>query len=575
MVTTSQIDPTMPDDSTRNFDVGAAPSATPPIPAASPMPAANSTPAASPPKPAAVSTVPAPAPRPKRGGIAGVFDSIADDLAGTQGRPQVHETADGGLLIEHPTLSRKGQWLKIASEAIHGAAAGAGVAPGPGQKGRAFAAGVSEGDKMEQERKQEDQQQIQESRQELQDKFNGVMRKHELAVKEFELQRMQVNAGHDDATFAQQQQDRETKLGSADLGIVKDEGDLADKMSKHEGFWKNVHQNDIVAIPEIGEGGKRLGLHIFQRTPGLGNQQVDPGTPIRIWDAGKHVMTTQVPTVPMTHNELDAYNNTANNQQRQWQIDQNEAEYKKSEVHKNDAEARKADAEAKAAAAAAEPDPALVQSIQNGQIVPERIGYLLGKKEGQKLLAAVAADGKTDTSKLAQYPHLYQDFTSGKTAQQRQNLDNAFKAVDDLTKLNTYSSRLPMGNDRNAWDNRLNAAGQEIANGLAKPGTSATEVAIRDTKKALSQVTFRQSAIDKQVDSLMDAYGSMRTRWTEGAPSAVYEARMPDVGEQTKAIIYKHDPNKGEQWFGKPTFVAAPGKPRLMSFDGKTWSPAP
>jgi hypothetical protein len=571
-----EADPTS-DTGPQTSDTSTAGSPTPevqgPTPTAAPPPQADQTPAAT--------LTPAPnIVRPKRGGLAGVMDEIADDLAGPG---SVHTDAQGNEYI-----NRKGQWLKIAGEALRGAAAGAAVAKGPGGAFRGAEAGIEAQDKVQASEDQQAQQQRQNARQDKQDQFNAVMQKHNLAAKEFELQRMGVKANQDDIKFAQEQNDREEKLGSADLGIVKDEADLADQMSKQQGFWKDVHRNQINAVPEYGSDGTRLGLHVWKRIPGIGDQQTDPGTPIRIWDAGNKKMTTQVPTVPLTHNQVDAYNHAADNAQRQSQIDDNAEAYKKQQMDTSEAEeeshratTRKTNAETRKlnadTAAEAPPNPALVEGIGKGTIAPESLNRMLGGKDGQKLLEAVAAaHPDLDTSKLSSYPKTYIDFTSGKTAQQRQNLDNAFKAVDDLTKLNTYAARLPAGAPRAAWDNRLNAASQEIANGLAKPGTSAREDDVKGVRTALSPVISRQAAIDKQIDSLMDAYGSMRTRWQEAAPSAVYEAKMPDVGAQTKAIMYAHNPGQAEQWFGQPAFASAPGKPRMMSYDGgKTWQPAP
>jgi hypothetical protein len=352
----------------RTFDAGAPPAAA----AGSGLPASGTPAATTPgsPKPADGSPTPAvatlqPAPnviRPKRGGLAGVMDSIADDLAGPG---SLHTDAQGNQYI-----NRGGQWLKILGEAVRGAAAGAAAKPGPGQLGRAAAAGVQAGDEASDRQQKQHQEQTEESRQALQDQFNGVKAKHDMAAKEFELQRLKVNATQNDIKFAQEQTDREEKLGSADLGIVKDEAELADKMSQQQGFWKNVHQNDINAIPEYGADGQRMGIHIFQRTPGIGNQMADPGTPIRIWDGGKHEVTEHVPTVPLTHNQIDAYNHTADNQQRQWQIDnsaeglkaaetakaQAEAGKVPSEINKNNAEAGKARTEAAGATATPKAD---------------------------------------------------------------------------------------------------------------------------------------------------------------------------------------------------------------------------
>src|SRR5271156_2419155 len=269
---------------------------------AAPGPGAAAAPAPPPqaPQPAATLT---PAPnvvRPKRGGLAGVMDDIADDLAGPG---SVHTDAQGNEYI-----NRQGQWLKIAGEALGGAAAGAAVAQGPGGAWRGAAAGIKAGDEQAGREQRAQQQQTQEARQAKQDQFNAVMQKHNLAAKEFELQRLGVKASQDDIKFSQEQNDREEKLGSADLGVVKDEADLADQMSKQQGFWKDVHANNINAVPEYNASGQRVGLHVWKRIPGIGDQQTAPGTPIKIFTPGKNpgdapTLVDQVPTVPLTHNQ--------------------------------------------------------------------------------------------------------------------------------------------------------------------------------------------------------------------------------------------------------------------------------
>jgi hypothetical protein len=326
---------TAADDSTPASTPAAAPDTPAQAPPTTAAPGPGAPPAAAPPPQADQTPVATlqPAPnivRPKRGGLAGVMDEIADDLAGPG---SVHTDADGNEYI-----NRKGQWLKIAGEALRGAAAGAAVAQGPGGAWRGAAAGIKAGDEQAQREQQAQQQQTQEARQAKQDQFNAVMQKHNLAAKEFELQRMGVKANQDDIKFAQEQNDREEKLGSADLGMVKDEADLADQMSKQQGFWKDVHRNEINAVPEYGSDGQRLGLHVWKRIPGIGDQQTDPGTPIRIWDAGNKKMTEQVPTVPLTHNQVDAYNHTADNLQRQSQIDDNAEAYKAQQTATSEAE---------------------------------------------------------------------------------------------------------------------------------------------------------------------------------------------------------------------------------------------
>jgi hypothetical protein len=523
----------------------------------SPNPAASGTPAP-PAAPPAAQAVPKP-PTAKRGGLGGVIDSLLDDLAGTKGGAKLHQGTDGNYYVDTPELSRKGQWLKIASEALHGAAAGAAHMQGPGAAGRGLAAGVEAGDKLATQQQDQNKEVNAEARQKNQDLVNAVKLKHDMAAKEFELQRMKVNANDEDIKFSQEQMDREKKLGSADLGIYKDEADLTRVKEQNPNFWKDVYANNVVAVPELNEKGERQGIHVFLRTPGIGSQMVDPGTPIRIYDRGKKTMTTQVPTVPLTHDQLDAYNASADNQQRQDQIDGNtdafnaeKLKHEKASTAHEQAETGKLNREKDEEKPI---DPAIVDGIGTGRIAPTTLNRMLTSKDGQKLINDVAAKYPDfDTSKLGQYPKLYVDFTSGKSAQQRQNLDTAFKTLNDLTTLNTYASRLPIGPARTAWDNKLDTASQEIANGLTKPGSTATQDQIHGVKTSLNTRFSRQAALDKQADSLIEQYESMRDRWKSGAPSAAYEAHMPDVGPQTKALIYKHDPQKYGQVFGVPLY---------------------
>lgn len=556
--------------------------------------AASPTAAAAPAAPSPVSLVSSPniAKPAKRGGLAGIMDELADTIAGTQGPGRVYKDSEGNEYIEHPQLSRKGQWLKIAGEAIHGAAAGAGAAPGPGQKGRAFAAGVGSTDKMNDDQRQQDQQQSQDVRQANQDHFNAIKLKHDMAAKEFELQRLKVTGSQQDVKFAQEQVDRERKLGSADLGIYKDEADLARVKEQNPNFWKDVYKNNIVAVPELGEGGERQGIHVFLRTPGIGSQLTDPGTPIQIFTPGKTpkdppTLVDQVPTVPMTHDMVDAYNTSAQNKMRQWQMDNSElglkaAEAKSananaakapSEINKNNADANKANADADKAEKEGVTDPSLVQGIGSGAIAPERLGYILGKKEGQKLLADVkAAFPDLDTSKLESYPKLYADFTSGKSAQSLQNLNTALMHIEDLRGLNTYGSRIPGSESKHAFESKLTNASAEIANALAKPGATATKEEIAQVKNSLNPFLNRDSAITTQIHSMVEQYRSIRNKWINGAPSASYEAKIPDLSPESRAIIRKYAPEEAYGWWGHP--VVLNGKVVGYSKDGKTMEPA-
>jgi len=552
-------------------------------------------------QPAPVSLAPKP-PTTKRTGLAGVVDSMLDDMAGTKGAAKLHQGDDGNYYVETPALSRKGQWLKIASEALHGAAAGAAQMHGPGGAGRGFAAGVEAGDKMGADQRQQGQQVTQEARQAKQDQFNQIKLQHDKAMWAFEEAHAQHQGTQDEIKFNNEEMAREAKpveqggLGSQDLGVHRNLADLATQMSKtNPTFWKQVYGDTqgsgVVGYTEYDPSGKVTGIHFFARTPGVNGQFLpeDQAT-FKVFKPGKTAQDTptfeqQKATVPLMVGQQTSYNAAADNQMSQWQETQRKATkeaadlaHVNAETRASNASARHSDAEtaaSNAAAAGAGDNSALVEAIRSGKVAPESLSRMLGGKQGQQLLTQVEAGGGVDTSKLESYPKMYQDFTSGKTANQRQNLDNSFKAVKDLTALNTYASRLPLGAPRREWDNRLTNAAQEIANGLAKPGTAAMQESIRHIWVSLASPVSRQAAVDKQMDSLMDAYESMRTRWKEGAPSAVYEAKMPDVGAASKEAMYLHDKQRAGAWFGVPYYDKAGGKLLGFSRDGgKTLEPA-
>jgi hypothetical protein len=521
----------------------------------------------------------------KRGGLAGVMDEIADSLAGTQGPGKVFTDKEGNEYIEHPALSRKGQWLKIAAEAIHGAAAGAAAKPGPGQLGRAASAGVNAGDEMEEKEHARDAEQTQEVRQANQDHFNQIKLKHDMAAKEFELARLKVTATQGDIQFAQGQEDRMAKLvsdGKAfDLGTYKDEADLARVKEQNPNFWKDVYKNDITAVPMIGEDGKRNGIHLFQTTPGVGNDP-EEGLTFHVFQpptkpGDKPTMKVQTASVPMTPNQAHAYDLAAYGQMQKWQTDQTEQELKGSEITEHKAAAEKDRAEAAKArqeAALDAPDNALVQDVVKGHIIPERLGYMLGKKEGQQFLHAVAvADPNIDTAKLQAYPKMYSDYASGKRSQQLSNVNTAFQHIEDLRNLNKSSSRIPGTDAAHAFESKLVNVSAEVANGLAKPGATATKEEIAQVKRSLSPFLNRDSAITTQIHSLIEQYKTIRNVWNEGAPSAVYEGKMPDLSPEAQRVVRKYAPEDANRWWGHPVYQG--DKVIGYSKDGKTMTPAP
>jgi len=331
----------------RSFDVGptsgSAPASQPPSLDNAPLNDRQAPPAPQPTAPTPVTPV-------RRGGLAGIVDEFRDILSGHEQTAKVYKDEDGNQYIKHEDATGGEKWVKIIGSALRGAAAGAAVGQGPGGKARAAAAGLNAADEMEQKKQQGEKELSEQVRQENTERANAIKLKHDLAAQEFELSFAKTKATHEQIEFSQKQLDREKALGSADLGVYSSINDLPNIQKQNPTFWKDVYQNRVVAVPEIDAEGNRSGVHFFLRTPGMGSQLAPPGTKIRIYQPGEKPGDAPTfkeiePTVPMTNDMVDAYNNAAMTKMQQWQTSQNEADLKKSEAEKNRAEASKAPSE--------------------------------------------------------------------------------------------------------------------------------------------------------------------------------------------------------------------------------------
>src|ERR1700677_3075240 len=95
----------------------------------------------------------------RRGGLAGIVDEFRDAVAGTQGRGVYINPDTGERFVQHPDLTGKQQWMKIAGEALTGAAAGFAAGHGAGNMAKAPFAGVQAQMQNQQQAKQNQDQQ--------------------------------------------------------------------------------------------------------------------------------------------------------------------------------------------------------------------------------------------------------------------------------------------------------------------------------------------------------------------------------------------------------------------------------
>lgn len=344
----------------------------------------------------------------KRGGLAGIVDDFRNAIAGTQGRGVYIDPNTGEKFVQHPTLTGKQQWLKVAGEALVGGTAGLAAGKGAGNGGKAAFAGVQAQQALiDKNRSQQDTEAEQDySRQKAARlaKANNQLLQTQIASNEFALKRQGVKAGQDDIKFSNDQEDREKQLGSSDLGTYPDHFSLADVKKVRPEFWKDHYQDDnVVAVPSFDQNGERNGVHLYLRQPGIGDTPVGQGTKAyRFVPPSKpgEVPSLQQFTPAGTHTqrEVDTYNAAAFAQQQNWQKEQQEAQLKSSETNKNKAETANAYSEASEHKAQTEAlnqatGPAALQSISQGLVEGTMDPSQLSKKSKDydaKLAAANA-----------------------------------------------------------------------------------------------------------------------------------------------------------------------------------------
>ena len=490
----------------------------------------------------------------RRSGLAGIVDEIRDAIAGKT-QTNIGTDAQGNKYVKTTDLTGGQKWARIASTVLHGAAAGMANGQGPGGAGRALAAGVNVADKQTEAQKNLTKEQQEEVKKDQLDKFNMIKLKHDVAASAFALTRMQVKASQDDITFAQQQNERERTLGSADLGIFKDPADLASVQQKDPQFWKNVYANNVVTVPEIDpETGKRNGIHVYLRTPGIGSQLAPKGTPIMDYVPGEKPtdapkLVSRVPTIPMTHDQVDQQNNASHAKYSAWQTQQQDlkdktaqAAQRQSEVTKNNAEANKSNAEANEANAKAKQTvdaSPLADEIGTGHMAVGRMAYLMARNSA--VLEQVAKKYPDfDSSKVDAYAKTYQDFTSGHTSTALNAGGTALAHLSELQALNTPMSHVPHSPEWTAYQNKAATVSTE----LAKFYGDATIPAIAQIKDTLTSTLpgNRDKAIKTQAQSMGDKLDSYKTQWDNAAPSKAYQANMPDISPRAKEARAALDP---------------------------------
>jgi hypothetical protein len=183
----------------------------------------------------------------------------------------------------------------------------------------------------------------------------------------------------------------------------------------------------------------------------------------------------------------------------------------------------------------------LSKDIASGHITADRLSYILAKNPGI-LDGVMKVDPNFDSTKAGAYPALYKDFTNSKAGSAGGTLNaaaTAFKHLDELIQLNTPESHIPGTADYQRYENKVDTVAPE----LAKVYSDSTIPGIASYKKTLAATFNRDAAIQTQAKSMGDKVDSLVQTWKNGAPSKVYEAKMPGMDDKAMAARARLDPD--------------------------------
>lgn len=530
----------------------------------------------------------------KRGGLGGIVDEIRNALVPQQATEIYRDPETGERYVQRPGRTPGQQWMKLAGEAVTGAAAGLANGQGPGGPQRAAAAGVQQGVQQQQQAQQTQEKQADDdyniARQQRMDKANSYLQQVQLASQEFALKRMQVKAGQDDIDFSQRMNQQEHDRGSIDLGTYGDHYSLPDVQKNHPeiDFWKQGVSGMIQAHADVDpETGTRKGVHLWLTQPGILDQPAEPGTQAHRVEYDKdnvpHVVQF-TPTGTHTQREFQSMDDYAYGVVQKYQAGQAENALKGAQTKEASAAAGKNVAEAGEARATTaktnnelasnQSSSGLVDQIGQGKVVPERLSYLLARNP--ELINQVTQKYPNfDSSKAEAYPTTYKDFTSGKTSVALNSADTALKHLKELQDLNTVASHIPGTPAHTKYVNKLGTVAPELARFYGDetiPGIAS----IRDTLGSTLPGS-RDAAIRTQAQSMGDKLDSYEQTWKNSAPSASYQAPMPGISEKAKDARAALDPAyraRQVQQLQPPAqtfqYKTADGK---MGWNGQKWVP--
>ena len=496
----------------------------------------------------------------RRSGLAGIVDEIRDAIAGKT-QTSIGTDAQGNKYLKTTDLTGGQKWARIASTALHGAAAGWANGQGPGGAARALQAGVNVADKQKQQQAALTKEQQEEVKNDQLDKFNNVMQKQKILQNQFALTRMGQQATDDDVAHEKARVQEETDLKSVPLGTYEGIFDLPGIQKERPDIikmWMNTKDVQVITHTDPITG-KHDGASFYLRRAGVNDEVLPPGQPFHgaeLGDDGKYKLVVSHTSTPMKRSEITAADDSSvqkvgaqkkeqaeeDDKLAQARLRDEQTKTQKTEQTKNLASATESRAKANEANAKAKQTvdaSPLADEIGTGHMAVGRMSYLMARN--QAVLEEVARKYPDfDSSKVEAYAKTYQDFTSGHTSTALNAGGTALAHLSELQALNTPMSHVPHSPEWTAYQNKAATVSTE----LAKFYGDATIPAIAQIKDTLTSTLpgNRDKAIKTQAQSMGDKLDSYKTQWDNAAPSKAYQANMPDISPKAKEARAALDP---------------------------------
>lgn len=179
----------------------------------------------------------------------------------------------------------------------------------------------------------------------------------------------------------------------------------------------------------------------------------------------------------------------------------------------------------------------LIDELGKGKIGLNRLDYLVTRNP-EVIEAVTRAYPDFDSTKVHNYIDTSKDFHAGKTSTELVAGGTALKHLSELKDLNTIESRIPGTADYQKFQNKL----QTVAPELGRFYGNTTEPGIASYAKTLGALTNRDAAIETQAKSMGDRLDSYEQKWKNAAPSAAYQAPLPNIDATALKARAKLDP---------------------------------